>query len=176
MKKKLVCFVVLIIGIVSVVPAEDQFFFNVNIGVAFYPAIGAKVGWMHYWDNEKIGLVADVSYYNNGLKEKDIKADTNEDRGDWTDEFRKAHNLGIAAGVVFNNMGMSGVIRTAEYVKLKGLLKLYDGPVFYPCLDFEFKFNVFFTDRTAFSAGLGIEFPLIQFPYYYFSLGMVFTL
>jgi opacity protein-like surface antigen len=169
MKKKFICLSVLIIGIASIAPAADQIFFDVNGGVAFYPALGGKIGWMHYWDNEKIGLITDISYYNNGFG-------VEKEGADWREETKKAHNIGIGAGVVFNNMGMSGVIRTMEYVQLRALLGLRDEVSFSPALDLGFKLNVFFTEKTALTAGLGTDLSLLIFPYFYFSLGMTFTL
>jgi len=168
MKKKLIFLAIMIIGIVSVVSAADQIFFDLTYGVNFYPAIGGKIGWMHYWNNEKIGLITDLSYYNNGFVE--------EPEGDWREETKKAHNIGIAAGVVFNNMGMNGVIRTMEYIKLKGILHLWNEPKFYPWLDLGFKLNVFFTDKIALSTGLGADLTFLAFPHFYVSLGTIFTL
>jgi hypothetical protein len=168
MKKKLICLAVLFIAVASVVSAADQLFFELTGGTSFYPAIGGKIGWMHYWNNEKIGLITDVSYFNNGF--------VHEPEGDWREWTKKAHNIGIAAGMVFNNMGMNGLIRTMEYIKLKVLLRSWDGITFYPCLDAGFKLNVFFTDKTAFSTGVGTDLPLMAFPHFYLSLGMVFTL
>jgi len=122
---------------------------------------------MHYWNNEKIGLIADLSYFNNGFVDEEA---------DWREEIKTAHNIGIASGVVFNNMGMNGVIRTMEYIKLKGILHLWNGPKFYPWLDLGFKLNVFFTDKTALSTGIGSDVTLLAFPHLYFSLGMIFAI
>ena len=168
MRQKPILFAILIIGVASAASAGDQLFFDLTYGVNFYPAVGGKIGWMHFWDNEKIGLITDVSYYNNGFVE--------EPEGDWREETKKAHNIGIAAGVVLNNMGMNGVIRTMEYIKLKGILHLLNEPKFYPWLDLGVKLNVFFTNTIALSAGVDADLTWLQFPYLYFSLGMVFTL
>jgi hypothetical protein len=168
MKKKIIFLAILFFGILFAVSAEDQIFFDLTYGVNFYPAIGGKIGWMHYWNNEKIGLVTDISYYNNGFVE--------EPEGDWREESKKAHNIGIAAGVVFNNMGMNSVIRTMEYIKLKGILHLWNETKFYPWLDLGFKLNVFFTNTTALSVGIGADLTWLAFPHIYASLGAVFTL
>jgi hypothetical protein len=132
----------------------------------FYPGFGGKAGWIHYWKNEKVGFICDVSYYNNGF--------VGEIEGNWKEEIKKAHNFGLAAGIVFNNMGMNGVFRTGEYIKLKGVYTLWDKPAFLPYLDAGFKINIFFTDTTAVSAGIGVEMLSIPFPY--LALGMTFTL
>jgi len=168
MKKKLIFLAVLVIGVVTVASATDQIFFDLTYGVNFYPAIGGKIGWMALLEsNEKIGLITDLSYFNNGFVDEE---------GDWREEIKKAHNIGIAAGVVFNNMGMNGVIRTMEYIKLKGILHLWNEPKFYPWLDLGFKLNVFFTNKIALSTGLGADVTFLAFPHIYVSLGTIFTL
>jgi hypothetical protein len=164
--KKFILLAFLFIGAVSFLPAADQIFFELNGGIWFYPGIGGKVGWIHHWNNEKIGLIADVSYYNNGF--------TDEGEG-WMENIREAHNVGLAAGVVFNNMGFSGLLRTSEYIKLKGVLSLGDRPSFAPGLDIGFKLNLFLHEKTALSVGIGLD--MVYFaPFPYFSLGMTFTL
>ena len=168
MNKKFTFFVFLIVGIESFVSAADQVFFELNGGVYFYPGLGGKVGWIHHWNNEKIGLIADVSYYNNGFVDKP--------EADWREEIKKAHNFGLAAGVVFNNMGFNGLFRTSEYIKLKGVLSLWDKPSFAPVVDLGFKLDVFFAEKTAVSVGTGFEMTWIVYPYWYASLGMKFTL
>jgi len=168
MNRKVILFLFLFVGIVSFLSATDQIFFELNGGVYFYPGFGGKVGWIHHWSNEKIGLISDVSYYNNGF--------VDEIEGDWRNEIKKAHNFGLAAGVVFNNMGMQGMFRTSEYIKLKGVLSHWDKPSFIPGSDIGFKLNIFFIEKTAFSAGIGFENALFYLPYPYFSLGMTFTL
>jgi hypothetical protein len=164
MNKNYVLGFVLLAGIGSGAQAADQFFFAIDGGVYFYPGFGGNIGWMHYWKNEKIGFIGDISYYNNGF--------TGEGDG-WKENIKIAHNIGIAAGVVFNNMDMKGIIRTSEYIKLKGLLSIWDKPSFFPKLDTGFNLNVFFTNKNAFSAGVGVEIPIF---YPYLSLGMTFTL
>ena len=169
MNKKFTFFVFFIAGIASFASAADQVFFELNYGVWFYPGFGGKIGWEHYWDNEKIGLIADVSYYNNGF--------VDELEGDWREQIKVAHNFGLAAGVVFNNMGFNGVLRTSEYIKLKGLWQTYSNflPVA-PVVDLGFKLDVFFAGKTAVSAGIGLEMTWIVYPYWYASVGMKFTL
>ena len=169
MKKRVAFFVFFIIGITSFASAGDNVFFELNYGVWFYPGFGGKVGWEHYWNNEKIGLIADVSYYNNGF--------VDEIEGDWREQIKVAHNFGLAAGVVFNNMGFNGVLRTSEYIKLKGLWQTnsYLLPIV-PVIDLGFKLDVFFAEKTAVSIGTGLEMTWIIHPYWYASLGMKFTL
>jgi hypothetical protein len=164
--RRFFCLAILAAGIVSAAPAADQIFFELNAGLYFYPGFGGKLGWMHYWKNEKIGFIWDVSYYNNGF--------VDEVEGDWQEEIKKAHNAGLAAGVVFNNMGMHGLFRTSEYIKLKGVYTTWDKPAFHLYGDAGFKLNVFFTDTAAFSTGIGVE--MLMIPYPYLSLGMTFTL
>jgi hypothetical protein len=161
--KRLACFALLIMGTASAVPA-DQIFFELNAGLYFYPGLGGKTGWIHYWTNEKIGFICDVSYYNNGF--------VNETEGNRKAAIEKAHNVGLAAGVVFNNTGMHGVLCTSEYIKLKGVYSIWDKPALLPYLDAGFKINMFFTDTTAFAAGTGLE--MLMIPYPYLSLGMTF--
>jgi len=171
MKKKLLITVLLIFGIVSVAPAADQIYFELNGGIWFYPGIGGRVGWMKYWQNETIGLICDLTYYNNGF--------VDELEGGWNKETGGIHNVGVAAGVVFNNMGMNGVIRTMEYIKLRVLVanipsvSLLD---IWPVIDAGFKLNVFIEEKIALSAGIGLDLSYIIYPFPYFSLGMVFTL
>ncbi|MDR2491676.1 MAG: hypothetical protein LBD20_09785, partial [Spirochaetaceae bacterium] len=162
---KFICFGVIFIGLHTGIHAADQIYFDVNYGVYFYPGVGGKIGWMHYWNNEKVGFICDVHYYNNGFT----------DEGDWRESVKIAHNFGLAAGVVFNNMGMNGVLRTAEYIKLKGVYSVWDKPEILPFIDAGFKLNVFFTEKIALSLGVGSEILLIL-PYGYLSLGMTFTL
>ena len=98
--KKIICFFIMLVGTVSLVPAAtNQFFFELNGGIWFYAGVGAKFGWMRFWNNEKIGFIGDVSYYNNGFVDKH--------EGDWREAIRIAHNFGLAAGIVFNNMGQA---------------------------------------------------------------------
>jgi len=158
----------MLVGVVSFLPAAtDQFFFELNGGVWFYPGFGAKVGWMHFWNNEKIGFIADVSYYNNGFVHKD-------EGHDWREEIKIAHNFGIAAGVVFNNMGFNGALRTSQHIKLKGVYSIWDRPSLSGLgLDVGFKLNWFFTEKTALSTGIGLD--IVPLPYPYISLGMTFT-
>jgi hypothetical protein len=166
LNKKIVYLAILIIGTASAAFAADQIFFELNAGIYFYPGAGGKIGWIHYWKNEKIGFTCDVSYYNNGF--------VDEIEGNWKEEIKKAHNWGLAAGILFNNMGMNGVFRTSEYIKLKGMYAIWDKPGFLPYLDVGFKLNIFFSDRTALAAGIGLE--MLMIPYPYLSLGMTFTL
>lgn len=173
MKKKLVCFFIIFTGAAAAVSAADQIYFELNYGMYFYPGVGGKIGWMHYWNNETIGFICDVGYYNNGFV----------DEGDWHEYIKIAHNFGLAAGVVFNNMGMQGVVRTAEYIKLRGVYSVWNTPELRPYIDIGFKLNVFFTEKTALSLGIGAElvmdivgetFGVLPFPG--LSLGMTFTL
>ena len=167
--KKIICLIVMLIGIASFASAEtDQIFFELNYGVWFYPGFGGKIGWEHYWNNEKIGFIGDVSYYNNGFVREE---------GDWREQIKKAHNFGLAAGVVFNNMGFNGVLRTSEYIKLKGLWETYykTRPIV-PVIDLGFKLDVFFAEETTISVGTGLEMTWLVYPYWYASLGMKFTL
>ena len=167
MNKKITLFVFLIIGNISLLSASDQIFFELNGGIWFYPGVGGKIGWIHHWSNEKIGFIADVSYYNNGF--------VDEIEGDWREAIKMAHNFGLAAGVVFNNMGFNGLFRTSQYIKLKGVLDLWNNnPSFAPGLDVGFKLNLFFMEKTALSLGVGLD--IIPYPYPYISLGMTFTL
>jgi len=137
--------------------------------VWFYPGFGGKIGWEHYWENEKIGLIADLSYYNNCF--------VDEMEGDWREQIKYSHNLGLSAGVIFNNMGMNGVLRTSEYIKLKGVWHTNSTsfPVS-PVLDLGFKLDVFFAEKTAVSAGVGLDLTWFVYPFWYASLGMKFTL
>ena len=140
---KAACLIIIfIVCASSIAPAADQIFFELNAGVYFYPGFGGKAGWMHYWANEKIGFICDVSYYNNGF--------VGEIEGNWREETKKAHNAGLAAGIVLNNMGMSGVFRTSEYLKLKGVYSAWDKPSFLPYLDAGFKLNVFLPIKPLF--------------------------
>ena len=167
MGKKIICFTVMLIGIVPFVSAAtDQFFFELDGGVWFYPGIGAKVGWMRFWNNERIGFVGDVSYYNNGF--------VDELEGDWREEIKKAHNFGLAAGIVFNNMGFNGVLRTSQHIKIKGFLSVWGKPSLAPGLDVGVKLNLFLIEKTALSAGIGLDMVYFM-PYPYISLGMTFT-
>ena len=168
MNKKYTLLTFLIVGITSFASAADQVFFELNYGVWFYPGFGGKVGWEHYWKNEKIGLIGDVSYYNNCFVGEE---------GDWREQIKHTHNFGLAAGVVFNNMGFNGVLRTSEYIKLKGLWETYykTRPIV-PVIDLGFKLDVFFAEKTAISVGTGFEMTEIVYPYWYASLGMKFTL
>ena len=166
MKKKLIVLVILVMGIIPTVQATDQIFFDINGGVAFYPAVGGKIGWMHYWENEKVGLIVDASYL--GI----IASYPNADGGTETSYSNVA---GISAGAVFNNMGMNGVIRTMQYVKLKLFSDFAEEPTFSPGFDLGFKLNVFFIERVALSSGIGIEAATKLFPHFYLSLGMIFV-
>ena len=151
------------------ISAGDQIFFEVNGGVFFYPALGGKIGWMHYGENEKIGFICDINYFNNGF--------VDEFEGDWKEEVKQAHNFGAAAGVVFNNMGMSGVIRTSQYIKLKGVYSIWGRPTFYPFLDLGCKLGISFAENAGFAAGIGIEPLIIPYLFYFhISAGMLFTL
>jgi hypothetical protein len=165
MNKKINLFVILLVGSISFLSAMDQIFFELNGGVWFYPGVGGKVGWIHHWDNDKIGFICDISYYNNGFVDKH--------EGNWREEIKIAHNLGLAVGIVFNNMGFNGLFRTSQYIKIKGLLSFWDNPSFAPGLDIGLKLNIFFIEKIALSAGIGFEIPIL---YPYFSLGMTFTL
>jgi len=167
-RKKLFYLIIMFFGFLSVISAADQIYFDLTGGINFYPVIGGKIGWIHYWNNEKIGLITEISYFNNGF--------VHEPEGNWIEETKEAHNIGIGAGILFNNMGMNGIIRTMEYIKIKGILHLWGDPVFYPWLDLGFKLNVFFKDTTSISAGVGIELTWLSFPHIYFTLGMLFTL
>jgi hypothetical protein len=168
MRKKCLCAAVFAFAVAVHIPADDQIFFELNSGVYFYSALGAKIGWMHYWENEKVGFICDINYFNNGF--------VDEFEGDWQEAVQIAHNIGLAAGVVFNNMGMSGVIRTSEHIKLKGVYSIWERPTFYPFLDLGFNLGLFFSDNAGITAGVGIE-PLIipYLVYFHFSVGMVFT-
>ena len=168
--KKVICFLVMLIGIASFASAADQVFFELNGGDWSYPGIFAKVGWMHFWNNEKIGFIGDVSYYNKSFI---VKHENDEIVRTITD---RTHNIGLAAGIVFNNMGFKGVLRTSEYIKLKGLWQTSTAllPIV-PVLDLGFKLDVFFVEKTAFSAGLGLEISA-GLPSLYALLGMKFTL
>jgi len=167
MKKKIICLIVLFIGIVSVMPAQtDQFFFEMNGGVWFYPGVGGKVGWMHFCFSDKIGLIADLSYR--------VLFHTPPGGEMWN-----SHDLGFAAGIVFNNMGMNGTIRTSQHIKIKSVYSVsvqegrdYPEHSFAPCLDAGFRLSVFFNETTAVFAGVGIESPII---YPVLSLGMTFS-
>ena len=169
--KKIICLIVMLIGIASFASAEtDQIFFELNYGVWFYPGFGGKIGWEHYWNNEKIGFIGDVSYYNNGFVREE---------GDWREAIKRSHNIGLAAGIVFNNMGFKGVFRTSEYIKLKGLWRNSVGTIqspILPVIDLGFKLDIFFIEKAAFSAGLGFDMTWFIYPYWYASLGMKFTL
>ena len=70
-------------------------------------------------------------------------------------------------------MGMSGVIRTMQCVKLKLFFDLVKN--FTPGFDLGLKLNVFFTERVALSGGLGVEAGGELFPHIYLSLGMIFA-
>ncbi|MDR2520944.1 MAG: hypothetical protein LBC72_00100 [Spirochaetaceae bacterium] len=167
MKKKLACFGIIFAGLNAGLYATDQIYFELNCGAYFYAGIGGKIGWMRFGNNEKVGFICDASYYNNGF--------VDEYEGDWHETVKIAHNIGLAAGVIFNNMGMDGVLRTSEHIKLKGLYTIWDRPQLVPCLDIGFKLNAFFTEETALTMGIGYEiYVIIPFPYV--SLGMIFTL
>ena len=168
MKKKLFLLALMLPGFGTTLYAADQIYFEATAGVYFYPGFGGKLGWMHYWNNEKRGLIIDVSYFNNGF--------VDEIEGDWREVVKIAHNFGLAAGIVFNNMGMDGVFRTSEYIKLKLVYDVWGRPKFIPYINAGVKGNFFFTERAAVGAGLGIELAGFQLPYPYISLGMTFTL
>jgi hypothetical protein len=51
---------------------------------------------------------------------------------------------------------------------------IWDKPGFSPYLDGGFKLNIFFMDKTALSLGIGLQ--TIMIPFFYLSLGMIFTL
>ena len=156
MNKKLVFLIFLIIGIVSFVSAKDRIFFDFNYGVLVYPGFGGKIGYEHYWNNEKIGFIADVNYHNSG------------------DNY-----FGLAAGIVFNNMGFNGVLRTSEYIKLKGVFatrKVNSNYFIAPNVDFGFNLDVFFAEKISFFAGFGYEMRLMFLPHLYTSTGMRITL
>jgi hypothetical protein len=167
MNKKYTLLAFLIVGIASFASAADRVFFELNYGVWFYPGFGGKIGWEHYWENEKVGFIGDVSYYNNCFS----------DEKDWRETIKRTHNLGLTAGVVFNNMGFNGVLRTSEYIKLKALWQTYAVllPIA-PVIDLGFKLDVFFAEETAISVGTGLEMTWLVYPYWYASLGMKFTL
>jgi len=171
--KKIVLLAVLIMGITSFLSATDQIYFDTTAGNQFYAAFGGRIGWMHYWNNEKIGLISDLSYHTYTPECPP---------GDVNYEPTMAHSIGLGTGVVFNNMGMNGVVRTMQYIKLKGILHVWneiDNPepvAFGAWLDLGFALNVFFTDKTAISVGFGGEVTYIEFPHMYLSLGMKFTL
>jgi hypothetical protein len=168
MYKKYLCAALLAGAIAAPLSAADQFFFELNRGVFFYSALGGKIGWMHYGKNEKIGFICDINYFNNGF--------VDEFEGDWREAVKIAHNIGAAAGIVFNNMGMDGVIRTSEYIKLKGVYSFWDNPTIYPFLDLDFKLSVFFADQAGITAGIGIEPLIIPYMFYFhISLGMILT-
>ncbi|MDR2509569.1 MAG: hypothetical protein LBC77_02875 [Spirochaetaceae bacterium] len=167
MKKKLVCFCIFIAGLNAGLYAADQIYFELNAGAYFYTGLGAKIGWIHFWNNEKIGFICDAGYYNNGFVE--------EPGADWREIIKIAHNFGLAAGVVFNNMGLDGVLRTQEYIKLRAVYSIWDRPKLVPCIDLGLKLSVFFSENTAVSLGIGME-TVIMLPCPYLSLGMTFTL
>ena len=151
MNKKYTLFAFLIVGNLSLLSAADQIFFDLNGGVWFYPGFGGRVGWIHHWNNEKVGLIADIGYYNNGFTD---------DGGSVAENIGIAHNFVFAAGVVFNNMGFKGLLRTSEYIKLKGGLSLWDSPSPILGLDIGFKLNVFFLEKPPFRLELGWTYSL----------------
>ena len=181
MKKKIICFIVFFIGIVSVMPAAtNQFFFDLNGGIWFYPGIGGRVGWLRFWNNERIGFIGDVRYrfiFSSAPALAPPPGSVGEDR-----QVNNYHTIGLAAGVVFNNMGMSGTFRTSQYLKFGGVFDIPNTAgednrfSFYPIsnpgviINPGVKISMFFTETTALSAGIGLEniFP-------YFSLGMTFS-
>jgi len=171
--KKMIVLAILMLGIASFLSAADQIFFDTTAGTQFYPTLGGRIGWMHYWNSEKIGLVSDLSYH--GYTPEPCVHDGNY-------EATMAHSIGIASGVIFNNMGMNGVVRTMQYIKLKGIMHVWneiDNPepvAFGAWLDLGFALNVFFNNKTAISAGFGGEMNILEFPHLYLSLGMKFTL
>ena len=172
--KKMIFLVILIIGIASILPAADQIYFDTTGGNQFYAAFGGRIGWMHFWSNEKIGLISDLSYHT-------YTPEACAPDGSYY-AATMAHSIGLGTGVVFNNMGMNGVFRTMQYIKLKGIMHVWneiDNPepvVFGAWLDLGFALNVFITDKTAISAGFGSEVNILEFPHLYLSLGMKFTL
>jgi hypothetical protein len=174
MKKKYLIFIFLVFGVTSILTATEQIFLDITGGTSFYGTIGGKIGWMHYWNNEKIGLITDLSYH--CYTPRPYVSE-----GESYDEAI-FHNIGIASGVVFNNMGMNGIVRTIEYIKLKGILHIWNEkdnhePIsFFPWLDLGFNLNVYFNSKIAISAGIGAEVTWIKFPYLYLSLGMKYTI
>lgn len=171
MKKMILCIVVLLIGITAILPAAtDQFSFDLNAGVWFYPGFGTRISWMRFWTNDRIGVIGDIRYYNNGFFGVE-SCGGNEMR----ENIRRAHNFGFAAGIVFNNMGFSGVIRTSQYIKLGCTFSTWNWDLWnrlevFPVINIGAKISAFFTEKTALSLGLGFDniFP-------YVSLGMIFT-
>ena len=173
MKKKFIVFILLVFGVVSVLPATDQIFFDVTGGVNFYGTVGGRIGWMRYWNNEKIGLITGLSYH--GYKPMPYVPEGEVYEGSIY------HNIGLGAGVVFNNMGMNGTLRTMQYIKLKGIVHIWDDEgnndsLFTPWLDLGFKLNIFFNNRIALSTGIGAELTWSRFPHFYLSLGMKYAL
>ena len=93
------------------------------------------------------------------------------------------HNIGLGAGVVFNNMGLNGTFRTMQYIKLKGMLHLWDDegnndPIFSPWVDLGFNLNIYLNNNFALSTGIGTEIDMLwrRFPHFYLSLGIKYTL
>ena len=159
MKKKIVCLIVLFIGIVSIMPAQtDQIFLDLNGVLRFYPGFETNVGWMRCWVNERIGFIGHARYI----------ATFAFNPSDGGIEFIPMHDIGLMAGAVFNNMGFNRTFRTSQYAKIGGGYYISENTSKFRLLwAVGCNLDAYFTDAIALSAGIGWDTDFLKF-----SLGM----
>ena len=158
MKKKIVCFIVLFIGIVSIMPAQtDQFFLDLNGVIMFYPGFETNIGWSRFVFNDRLGFIGNARYIGTFAS---IPND---------EEFvtKAIHNIGLMAGGVFNILGYDKIFRPNLYAKIGCGYYISNSSYFRLLWAVGLNLDVYLSDAFAFSAGAGLDTDFFKF-----SLGM----